>query len=83
MCKGANTVCGVNHRPLPVDVPAPAIHSDISEKNALATISVPAANQRDGDFAAATGRVLDVQRRPCHPARPMVCKDESPGTVYR
>ena len=39
--------------------------------------------QRNADFAAAMERVLDVYRRPCDPAFPVVCMDETPRQLIR
>lgn len=34
-------------------------------------------------FVCAMARVLDVYQRPCDPARPLVCPDESPNQLLR
>ena len=40
-------------------------------------------SQGNADFAAAMERVLDVYRRPCDPALPVVCLDETPRQLIR
>ena len=40
-------------------------------------------SQGNADFAAAMERVLDVYRRPYHPALPVVCMDETPRQLIR